>query len=109
MVENLYQKEGGNRGEGVIVSFGANGADPHHSPDQTVLRQGDSVVLDLFMPIRRYWCDMTRTVFFGQADEEQKRVYEVVCQANLAAEQVLRPGVPLCQVDQAARKIIDAT
>lgn len=107
LVENLYQKEGGNRGEGVIVSFGANGADPHHSPDQTVLRQGDSVVLDLFMPIRRYWCDMTRTVFFGQADEEQKRVYEVVRQANLAAEQVLRPGVPLCQVDQAARKIIE--
>ena len=71
------------------------------------LRQGDSVVLDLFMPIRRYWCDMTRTVFFGQADEEQKRVYEVVRQANLAAEQVLRPGVPLCQVDQAARKIIE--
>ena len=31
----------------TIVSFGANAADPHHEPDDTVLKQGDCVLLDM--------------------------------------------------------------
>ncbi len=107
LAEELYRQNGGDRGEGLIVSFGANCADPHHGPGDAVMAPGDSVVLDLFMPIGRYWCDMTRTVFFRQADEEQRRVYQAVLEANLAAEALLRPGVPLRQVDRAARQVIE--
>ncbi|BDF69954.1 proline dipeptidase [Oscillospiraceae bacterium] len=108
LVEAQYRAHGGERSsEGVIVSFGPNGADPHHAPGRTVLRDGDSVVLDLFTPIRRYWCDMTRTVFFRSADGEGRRVYEAVRAANLAAEAVIRPGVPMCDIDRAARRVIE--
>ena len=31
----------------TIVSFGANGADPHHRPDGTVLQPGDGIVIDM--------------------------------------------------------------
>ena len=90
-----------------LVCFGPNGADPHHAPNGTVLRDGDSVVLDIFIPIRRYWCDMTRTVFFRSVSDEGRRVYETVKAANLAAEAVIRPGVPMKDIDRAARKLIE--
>ena len=107
-VEGLYQQHGADRsGEGQLVCFGPNGADPHHAPNGTVLRDGDSVVLDIFIPIRRYWCDMTRTVFFRSVSDEGRRVYETVKAANLAAEAVIRPGVPMKDIDRAARKLIE--
>lgn len=91
-----------------LVCFGANGADPHHAPDGTVLQPGDSITFDIFTPISRYWCDMTRTVFYKTVSEEQRTVYELVRRANEAAEAFIRPGVLLSEVDQAARDIIAA-
>ena len=108
LVERLFQEKGANRSsEGQLVCFGPNGADPHHGPDGTRLREGDSVVLDIFIPIGRYWCDMTRTVFFRSASEEGRRVYETVKAANLAAEAVIRPGMPMREIDRAARRVIE--
>jgi len=89
-----------------IVAFGANCADPHHESDGTVIKKGDSVIFDLFTPISRYWCDMTRTVFFGGADEEQQKVYDLVLKANEAGIAAVRPGVKLSEIDAAARKVI---
>ncbi len=89
-----------------LVCFGPNGADPHHSGDGTVLRPGDSVTFDIFTPIGRYWCDMTRTVFYRSVNKEQREVYELVCHANEAAEAAVRPGVLLSELDRIAREII---
>ena len=58
--------------------MGANGADPHHGTDGTVLKEGDSIVMDIGAPFNHYWCDMTRTVFYKSASEEQRTVYETV-------------------------------
>ena len=108
LVENLYRAQGADRSsEGQLVCFGPNAADPHHAPNSTPLREGDCAVLDLFIPIRRYWCDMTRTVFFRRVSDEGRRVYETVLAANRAAEEMIRPGVPLAQVDRAARAVIE--
>lgn len=108
LVERLFREKGANRSsEGQLVCFGPNGADPHHGPDGTRLREGDSVVLDIFIPIGRYWCDMTRTVFFRSTSEEGRRVYETVKAANLAAEAVIRPGMPMREIDRAARRVIE--
>ncbi len=89
-----------------MVCFGPNGADPHHGPNETRIKVGDSVVMDIFIPIQRYWCDMTRTVFFGAVSEEGRRVYETVRAANEAAEAMIRPGIPMRDIDAAARKVI---
>lgn len=107
LVEEKFREAGAGRGHGQLVCFGANGADPHHEPNQSVVREGDSVVLDIFIPIPYYWCDMTRTVFFRSASDEARRVYETVRAANLAAEAVIRPGVPMREFDRAAREVIE--
>lgn len=106
-VEKLFAENGANRyGEGQLVCFGANGADPHHGPDNTLLKAGDSIVLDIFKPIQRYWCDMTRTVFYKEATKQQEEVYEIVKNANLAAEAIIKPGLPMKAFDAAARDLI---
>lgn len=104
-VNRLYRENGGTAGP-QLVCFGANGADPHHGGDGTVLKPGDSVTFDIFAPVGRYWCDMTRTVFFGSVTEKQREVYELVRRANEAAEAKARPGVLLSELDATARGII---
>ncbi len=89
-----------------LVCFGPNGADPHHSGDATVLKPGDSIIFDIFTPISRYWCDMTRTVFYREVSPRQRQVYELVRQANAAAEAAVRPGVALSELDGIARRVI---
>ena len=90
-----------------LVCFGANCAEPHHATSHAALAEGDSVILDLGCLHGRYCSDMTRTVFFGRADDEQRKVYDVVQAANAAGRAVVRPGVPMCEVDRAARKVIE--
>lgn len=90
-----------------IVSFGANAADPHHSPDSTVLRPGDPVLFDVGCKQSAYCSDMTRTFFTAEPTEHQRRVYETVRAANEAAEALVRPGVTFAEIDRAARSIIE--
>lgn len=90
-----------------IVAFGDNAADPHHMPDDTKLREGDIVLFDVGCVLDDYCSDMTRTFFFKkEPDEETKRIYNLVRRANETAESVLRPGIPLCEIDKTARDII---
>lgn len=90
-----------------IAAFGKNAADPHHMPDDTVLKEGDTVLFDVGCKYHSYCSDMTRTFFYKkEPSEEQKRIYNLVKAANEAAEEYVRPGVRLCDIDAKARDII---
>ena len=91
----------------ALICFGANCAEPHHATDETRLKKGDSVILDVGLLYESYCSDMTRTVFFGEPSDEQKKVYEIVRAANEAGRAAVRPGVPMKEFDRAARKVIE--
>lgn len=92
-----------------LVAFGANAAKGHHLPDNTVLQEGDCVLFDVGCVYKGYCSDMTRTFFYKKVPSEKHRqVYELVKRAGDAAKAILKPGVPLCQVDAAARDVIEA-
>jgi Xaa-Pro dipeptidase len=90
-----------------LVCFGANCAEPHHSSDGTRLQNGDSVILDLGLFWQGYASDMTRTLMIGEPTDEQKRVFDVVLRANAAGRAAVRPGIPMSQIDRAARAVIE--
>lgn len=90
-----------------ISCFGANCAEPHHDNDDTRLRRGDSIILDVGLLHGHYCSDMTRTAFLGSATDEQKRAYDVCRRANEAGRAAVRPGVPLREFDRAARRVIE--
>jgi Xaa-Pro dipeptidase len=106
-VSETYAELGADLPIGVqIVCFGKNAADPHHMPDNTALKEGDCALFDIFTPVSGYWCDMTRTVYFGSVSKEEETIYETVRRANIAAIEAVRPGVPMKRIDAAARGII---
>ena len=104
-----YYKESGHSGFSFepIVGYGPNGADPHHTTDDSLPNVGDPVVLDIGGMYKGYASDMTRTVFYGEPSEEAMEVYDIVRQANLAGIAAVKPGVPLSSIDLAARKVIN--
>ena len=91
-----------------IVSFGANASDPHHMPDDTVVKEGDCIVVDIGCKKDRYCSDMTRTYFWKKADPKHAELYGIVREANEKAEAMVRAGVRLCDIDAAARGHIAA-
>ena len=105
--ENALKAGGSGDSFGPITCFGANCAEPHHGNDGTRLKKGDSVILDVGLAYESYCSDMTRTVFFGGVTEEQKKVYDIVRRANEAGRAAVRPGVPMCEFDRAARSVIE--
>lgn len=107
-LRTLYKEEGC---EDVsfppIIAFGPHGADPHHTVSDAALAPGASVLIDIGGRKNRYCSDMTRTYFFGDVPEEIRRVHAVVCKACETAEALVRPGVPLADLDRAARSVIE--
>lgn len=87
-----------------IIAFKKNAADPHGSAGKRILSVGDAVIIDMGCMYEGYCADMTRTFFVGH--NGMSEVYDLVLQANLAAEQLIKPGVTFKQIDQAAREVI---
>ncbi|MCD7834489.1 MAG: Xaa-Pro peptidase family protein [Lachnospiraceae bacterium] len=89
-----------------LVAFGANAADPHHSPDDTVVKEGDCVLFDVGCIKDGYCSDMTRTFYYKTATAHCREIYDTVRRANEEAIAAIHPGVPLCRLDQTARDLI---
>ena len=90
-----------------IVSFGANAADPHHMPDDTVVKEGDCVLFDVGCKFHGYCSDMTRTFYFKKApDERVANIYNLVRRANEDAEKAEHAGMKRSDIDAIARSII---
>ena len=89
-----------------IVGAGGNGAFPHHQTGDTVLRDGDAVVMDIGGGQNGYSSDITRMAVIGRPPEGYEAVHAVVEAAVQAAMRAARPGVQAKVVDAAARDVI---
>jgi Xaa-Pro dipeptidase len=90
-----------------IVSSGPNSANPHASPSDRKLQEGDLLVVDWGAAVDGYISDLTRTFAVGRVDEEYIRIHKVVLEANAAGRGAAWPGVPCANVDIAARTVIE--
>ena len=91
----------------TIVASGPNGASPHHEPGGRAIRDGDAVVLDFGGRVGGYGSDISRTVCVERKPRGFDEVYDLVREAQEAAFQAVRPGVPAEEVDRVAREIIE--
>jgi Xaa-Pro aminopeptidase len=92
----------------TIVASGPNSARPHHRPGERTVVEGDLVVVDFGATVDGYRSDMTRTVCVGTPAAGQRRLYEVVGEAQAAGRAAVAPGVAARDVDAAARSVIEA-
>ncbi len=90
-----------------IVSAGPNSANPHASPSDRPLQNGDLLVIDWGAFYAGYVSDLTRTFAIGAVEEEFSRIHQIVLQANAAGRAACRLEAPAEVVDQVARQVIE--
>jgi len=91
-----------------IVVAGHRSSMPHGVPTDNVIKEGDFITMDFGCMYGGYCSDMTRTIAVGYATEEMRKVYDIVLQAQLAGLAASKAGVIGCDVDRAARDVIEA-
>ncbi|MFJ5774885.1 M24 family metallopeptidase [Streptomyces sp. NPDC093094] len=91
----------------TVVGSGPNGANPHHEAGDRVIQDGDMVVLDFGGLKDGYGSDTTRTVHVGEPTREERRVHDIVREAQQAAFEAVRPGVACQVIDRVARAVIE--
>ena len=90
----------------TIAVSGSASALPHGVPRPQPIEDG-FFTFDFGALVNGYHSDMTRTIVIGKADEEMKRLYNTVLEAQLAAEAVITEGYRNADADKTARDIIE--
>ena len=90
----------------TIVASGKRSSLPHGQPTTKKFAAGDFATFDFGAIYKGYCSDMTRTVVFGNANEKQKEIYNIVLKAQLAVIDKLKSGMKGKDGDKIARDII---
>jgi len=106
-VEGWLREQGATAAHPLIL-FGENAANPHGEPGPRELRRGDVVCADLSACLDGYWGDLTRCASVGPPSEWATSAWQVVFEAQQAANAAAQPGAPGRDVDAAQRQILEA-
>jgi Xaa-Pro aminopeptidase len=103
-MEGLIKRKGADTlGFDIIVASGKRSALPHGRASGKQIERGDFVLIDFGAGFQGYHSDQTRTVVCGNPSLEQQKIYQIVREAHDQAIEKVRPGVPMSEVDGAAR------
>jgi len=90
----------------TIVASGQRSSMPHGIASDRRFKKGDFITLDFGCFFGGYASDLTRTVVLGKANAKQKKLYNIVLKAQLAAIGAARAGMLARELDKVARDII---
>ncbi|WP_018691645.1 Xaa-Pro aminopeptidase [Algicola sagamiensis] len=90
-----------------IVGGGENACILHYTENQDALNDGDLLLIDAGSEYHGYAADITRTFpINGKFTPEQKALYQIVLDAQLAAIAWIKPGCWMSQALEAANKVL---
>ncbi|MCX8186744.1 MAG: Xaa-Pro peptidase family protein [Sulfolobales archaeon] len=89
----------------TIVASGINTVYPHAVPSNKAVLENEHLIVDAGATYRSYSSDMTRTMLMG-ASSEVVKVFDVVEQALLAAEDYVAPYMKVSEVDGKVREVL---
>lgn len=95
-LEYTFTRLGGSRpAYGSIVGSGLDGTQLHYMKDRGETKPGEVVVIDAATEYEGYAADITRTIpVSGTYTADQRAIYQLVRDAQAAAERNARPGKP---------------
>ena len=93
----------------TIIAFGDNSAEPHYAPQKTKLSKNSIVLTDFGAKYKKYCSDITRTIFYGKANNEFKEMYKVVLEAHKIGCENLIEGNLANEVHNKVANYIDST
>ena len=108
-IEKFFRE---NKAEGMafpsIVGVGPNAALPHAIPGTTPLRDNELVLIDTGCRFMDYNSDQTRTFWVGDNPSSRfLETMELVREAQQAAIDVIRPGLPFADAYRAAYSVFE--
>jgi len=106
IIDRIFREGGSGESFPSIVAAGKNSAVPHHQTSRKKIPKNGVVLIDMGMVYEGYCSDFTRTVCIGKVSREFEKVYRIVEEAHLTAVEKVKAGVPVKEVDRAAREVI---
>ncbi|MFH1443375.1 MAG: Xaa-Pro peptidase family protein [Candidatus Micrarchaeota archaeon] len=103
----FIQKNGGTQSFPSIIAIGKNAAEPHYGTGDAKLRRGDFILIDWGAKFQRYCSDLSRTFVFGRASPKQRRMLELVEDAQEVAFNLVQEGVNGAAVHSAVEDFIN--
>jgi Xaa-Pro aminopeptidase len=91
---------------GPDVASGPNAAVPHHTPTDRAIQVGEPIWIDTGAVVDGYRSDITRTVLIGSPDEQYRRLWHGVLEAQKRVVEFLRPGRRGSEADALAREYL---
>ena len=98
------------KGRAVSAGFrgqiGQKSAIPHSIDLNKIIREGDVLVTGAGADIGGYGSELERTMIVGRPTTKMERMFNVMCKAQEAAAEAIKPGNKCADVDKAANKVI---
>jgi Xaa-Pro aminopeptidase len=110
VIEDVFRRNGSERpGFASIVGSGPNSTILHYNVNDRLMRAGDVVVIDIGALYKGYSADVTRTYpTNGVFSPEQRQIYQIVRDAQAAAERLAKPGATFTRMSDSAAAVIAA-
>ncbi len=108
VIQEVFDDEEADSGNsGLILTSGDNLRFVHAGPSKRPLQKGDIIHIELSPSIQNYHSRIMRAVVIGEPTDRQKRVAQVVEEAQSEAIALMRPGAVARDVDRACREKIE--
>ena len=89
----------------TIAASGVNATVLHYDKNDSVCQDGDLILFDLGCEWNYYCSDISRTFpINGKFTDRQRAVYQAVLDAQLATIEIIKPGLPMAEVNEFARR-----
>lgn len=105
-IEFFFRRQGAEIAFAPVVVSGHRSARPHGRASDKKLEAGDFVTLDFGAKVNGYNSDITRTVVVSHASDRHREVYNAVLAAQMAALEMMKPGVLARDVDKRSRDVL---
>ncbi|HLO04144.1 MAG TPA: Xaa-Pro peptidase family protein [Symbiobacteriaceae bacterium] len=90
----------------IIAASGVRSSMPHGRASAKIIEQGDLVTFDFGAIYQGYCSDMTRTLMVGEPTAEQRRIYEIVLEAEKRGLAACKAGITGHDLDAVCRDYI---
>ena len=91
-----------------IVGSGPNSTTLHYEPNKRLMEDGDLLLMDIGAEYGYYTADITRTIpVNGKFTTEQRKIYQVVLEAQKAAIEQMIPGHMFSDANDTVKAVIN--
>jgi Xaa-Pro aminopeptidase len=110
LIEYTFRRNGADRPSfATIVGSGPNSTTLHYNADDRFMNAGEVVVMDIGASYRGYAADVTRTLpVSGTFTPDQRAIYQIVRDAQAAAERNAKPGMKANVMSDSAAAVLAA-